>query len=160
MKINNTIDPQQEFIHAGYRYALSLTRHHENAEDLVQQAWLKLSRKYGEVSHRALLFTTIRNQFYDECRRNKVVQLEAIEHHPEPINHGNAHEDSRARNDLDFLLTKLNHREREILQLNAVEGYTASEIADQTETPRGTVLSMLSRSKNKLRYHAMTEMRS
>ena len=33
-----------ELVQAGYRYALSIALHHQDAEDLVQQAWMKLSR--------------------------------------------------------------------------------------------------------------------
>ena len=38
-----------ELVQAGYRYALSIARHHQDAEDLVQQVWIKLSRAYGKV---------------------------------------------------------------------------------------------------------------
>ena len=34
-----------ELVQAGYRYALALTHHHYDAEDLVQQAWLKLTHR-------------------------------------------------------------------------------------------------------------------
>ena len=41
--------------------------------------------------------------------------------------------------------------ERETLFLAVVEGYTAQEIADMTQRPRGTILSLLHRTKEKLR---------
>ena len=33
-------DDPHVLVQAGYRYALALTHHHYDAEDLVQQAWL------------------------------------------------------------------------------------------------------------------------
>jgi len=56
-----------ELVQAGFRYALSIARHHQDAEDLVQQAWMKLIRAYGKVEGTPVLFKqceisfTIRN---------------------------------------------------------------------------------------------------
>ncbi len=55
----------RELLQGGYRYALSLTHHHYEAEDLVQEAWLRVWRKYGECSTRALLLSAVRNRFVD-----------------------------------------------------------------------------------------------
>jgi len=41
--------------------------------------------------------------------------------------------------------------EREALLLADVEGYTAQEIAELTGHPRGTILSLIHRSRGKLR---------
>jgi len=45
---------------------------------------------------------------------------------------------------------QLRPNEREALYLNAVEGYTAREIAKQTDMPRNTVLSLIFRARKKL----------
>ncbi len=37
----------EAWVQAGYRYAFSLSHNRHDAEDLVQQAWLKLTRRYG-----------------------------------------------------------------------------------------------------------------
>jgi RNA polymerase sigma-70 factor (ECF subfamily) len=116
----------------------------------VQQAWFNLSRRYGKVENRAILFTAIRNQFYDNCRRAKIVQFEAIENTQEAESRVNEERVSTARGDLGVLLAHLSEREREVLYLNCVEGYTASEISEQIGSPRGTILSLLSRAKQKL----------
>jgi len=52
---------------------------------------------------------------------------------------------------LEYHLEVLRPIEREVLFLSVVEGYTADEIAAMHSTVRGTILSMLSRSKKKLR---------
>ena len=51
---------------------------------------------------------------------------------------------------LDNALAKLRPTEREALFLAEVQGYTAQQVADQTGRSRGTVLSLLKRSRKKL----------
>jgi len=137
---------ETELVQAGYRYALSIARHHQDAEDLVQQAWLKLQRAYGRVEGTPVLFRTIRNLFYDAKRRDKIVQFEALEKSPEP-GKGEANGVSM---DMELLMSKLRPEEREALYLNVVEGFTATEISDQTGSPRGTILSHIHRARQKL----------
>ena len=52
---------------------------------------------------------------------------------------------------LEHHLVCLRPIEREVLFLSVVEGYTADEIAAMQSTVRGTILSMLSRAKKKIR---------
>ena len=60
-----------------FRFALSLTRHKEDAEDLVQQAYIKALNQLElfEVMEKAQIkgwfFTAIKNQFIDHYRRSK-----------------------------------------------------------------------------------------
>ncbi len=135
-----------ELVQAGYRYALSIVRHHQDAEDLVQQAWMKLQRAYGGVDGTPVLFRTIRNLFYDQKRRSKIVQFEPLDSTPE---RGKS-EATGVSMDMELLMEKLRPEEREALYLNVVEGYTASEIANQTGSPRGTILSHIHRARQKL----------
>lgn len=137
---------ENELVQAGYRYALSIARHHQDAEDLVQQAWLKLQRAYGRVEGTPVLFRTIRNLFYDVKRRNKIVQFEPLEKSPEP---GKSQE-SGVSMDMELVMKKLRPEEREALYLNVVEGFTATEISEQTGAPRGTILSHIHRARQKL----------
>ncbi len=56
-----------------------------------------------------------------------------------------------ANGSLDSALGRLRPEERAVLYLSAVEGFTAKQIGELLDWPRGTVLSMLHRSKNKIR---------
>lgn len=141
---------ERELLDDGYRYALSLAHDGHDAEDLVQQAFFRLYRAYGRVATKAVLFTTIRNLFFDSCRRPKlVIRLDRPEDSEQEPS-GMALEPG-ASIDLDDLLAHLRHEEREALYLNAVEGYSASEIAELTQQPRNTVLSLIHRGKLRLR---------
>jgi RNA polymerase sigma-70 factor (ECF subfamily) len=135
-----------ELVQAGYRYALSIARHHQDAEDLVQQAWMKLVRAYGKVEGTPVLFRAVRNLFYDQKRRSKIVQFEPLDSHPE----NGKTEPKGVSLDMELLLSRLRPEESEALFLNVVEGYTASEISEKTGSPRGTILSHIHRARQKL----------
>jgi RNA polymerase sigma-70 factor (ECF subfamily) len=140
-----------ELLQSGFRYALSLVHHHHDAEDLVQQAWLRLQRKRNgsEPIGRGPLFKTIRNLFIDSLRRKEVVEFEALE--DETHLAGEPASDTGVAGDLEYLLGQLKAGERELLYLHCVEGHTAREISDLISRPRGTILSSINRAKAKLR---------
>lgn len=145
-----------EFLNAGYRYALSLASDHQDAEDLVHDAWIRLDRRYGKCSDKPLLFRTIRNLYIDQYRRRQKIQFsEFDENHFDQLNHENSHrsiENSLMNADeMQMVLERLRDVEREALYLSVVEGYTADEVAQMMESTRGTVLSLVHRSKAKLR---------
>jgi RNA polymerase sigma factor (sigma-70 family) len=140
---------ESSLLQAGYRYAFSLTHHDHDAEDLVQQAWMQVTRKYGRTMDQSLIFKAIRNLFYDQMRRGKIVSFEVLETDSPAGESASMHSDSQ--HDLEFWLGTLQSSEREVLFLSCVEGYTAQEISNLTQQPRGTILSLLSRAKSRLR---------
>ncbi len=138
-----------ELLDRGFRYALALTHHREDAEDVVQEAWLSLHRRYGEIRSPRLLFTTIKHLVIDQQRRSRVVRFEPAEHHdspaaPIPMAQG-------TQEDMWALLGQLRESEREALFLHHIEGHTAAEIGRLTSRSRNTVLSLLNRGMSKLR---------
>jgi RNA polymerase sigma-70 factor (ECF subfamily) len=139
-----------ELLQGGFRYALALTHHRQDAEDLTQEAWVKLCRRYGSVGSRAALFTAIRHLFIDRLRRNRVVAFHSLEEQQsemagdEPLLPGTLA-------DLEQLLARLRPGEREAIYLHYVQGHTAAEISIVTHQSRGTVLSLLHRALEKLR---------
>ncbi|MEM7394707.1 MAG: sigma factor, partial [Verrucomicrobiota bacterium] len=70
---------EHEWLQAGYRYAVSLTHHHQDAEDLVQKAWLKIISGRRKIRTRSFLFKTIRNLFIDQIRRANIIQFDSLE---------------------------------------------------------------------------------
>ena len=134
---------------SGYRYALSLTHQAHDAEDLLQEAWLNLCRRYGAASSRAALYTAIRNLFIDRCRRNRVIAFEAIEAMRQPLA-APPELPPGTTGDVETLLGQLRPGEREAVYLHYIEGHTAEEVGTLTRQPRGTVLSLLHRALKKL----------
>ena len=144
----------EDVLQAGFRFAFSLTHHREDAEDLVQRAWVKLHRCYSGCESNALMFRTLRNLFYDDCRRAKIVRFTPLDDDEggSPIpEEGVLDSAPGVKGDLEVLLGLLAPPEREILFLNCIEGMTAKEIGVLIDRPRNTVLSILARAHQKLR---------
>jgi len=140
-----------EALNAGYRYALSLSAHKQDAEDLVHDAWIRYQQRYAGEHKRSLFFTIIRNLYIDQYRRQRLYSWVEYEDDRSPVSGSGIEAGVQAATDLDSLLAGLRGVEREALFLFTVEGYTAEEIASLTSSTRGTVLSLLHRSKAKLR---------
>ncbi len=143
----------ESLIQAGYRYACALDSNTANAQDLVHEAWLKVSRRHGKLPDKALLFRSIRNLYIDQYRRDQRVIFSAQD------DQGLAAGDQVGALDVAELpdaqlhraLATLRDEEREALFLSVVEGYTAQEISQLTGTVRGTVLSLIHRARVKLK---------
>lgn len=139
---------------SAYRYAFSLAHDAAEAEDLLQDACLSILGS-GAKWERSYLFATVRNRFIDRYRRNRKIlflSLEAGDGAPHDVTDENWDAaDVLLNGQLDRALATLRVEERETLFLAVVEGYTAEEIAELTSRPRGTILSLLHRTKAKLR---------
>jgi len=137
----------------GYRYALSLSHHAAKAEDLLQDAWVAVIQA-GGPHEKGYLFCAIRSRYYNLYKRELLVPMEPLDSITEPsydtidVNQEHEFDDPR----LGMALSQLRGIEREVLYLSAVEGYTAQEITTITGQERGTVLSMLSRTRKKIQH--------
>ncbi len=140
----------------GYRYALSLTHHAARAEDLLQDGWVAVIQADGP-HQKGYLFSAIRTRFYNQHKRELLAPMEPLAPIHESIQETDAGFTSLQHDiedpALEYALAQLRGIEREVLYLSVVEGYTAQEITTITGQARGTVLSMLSRTRNKLRLH-------
>lgn len=143
--------PDSELLVIGYRYAFALTSNRQDAEDLLHDAWLRLVSRYGNSPDKPLLFRTIKNLYIDALRHGQVV--DNYQRHQRHVTQSENTEVDRYINAdlLEFHLNKLKSNEREVLFLSVIEGYTADEISAMTGLVRGTILSLLSRTRKKLR---------
>jgi len=129
-----------DILNAGYRYALSLCSNRSDAEDIVHDAWIRLDNRYKKAPEKSLFYTTIRAQ------KIRFSEFEEQAYVPEV-----SVADNITAEEMNRFLVQLRDVEREALYLSVVEGYTADEISTMTSTARGTVLSMIHRSRIKLR---------
>lgn len=136
----------EDLLNRSYRYALSLTHHEDDAYDLVQSSYLKLLEKNKPVVI-SYLIPTVRNLYIDHKRKDKLRISWSVKSNQrdvqEPLFHGEPF--------LEKKLLELSDKNREIIFLSIVEEYTAQEIADLLSIPRGTILSILQRTKQKLK---------
>ena len=148
------LDKQQ--LNQLYRYCYALTVDRDSAYDLLQTAMEKYLNKPAKKASTALPYIRkiIRNQFIDDARRSKRVVFEPIENieNIETIALDTMTLDNLMINEelADMTWSVLNTAEREMMFLYAIEGYTAAEIAIETDTPRGTVLSRIFRVRHKV----------
>jgi len=136
----------KELLNHGYRYALALTKSEDLAFDLAQDAYLKIVEAEAPLK-KPYYLKVIRNKFLDNQKRKKV-KLKWFQSHHRPTVQD---EQYTVEPNLEKEINKLPEKNREILILSVVQDYTAQEIADHMEVPRGTVLSILKRTKDKLK---------
>ncbi len=141
---------KRDLLQAGFRYAYSLTHNHHDAEDLVQDAWLKIYAKNGPIENKSLLFLSIRNLFIDRYRHNRLLHFVEYDEGVIGDTSFRASDADFTMEEIDGCLNALRPEEREAIYLKFVEEFTLSEIAKLTERPRGTVLSLIYRGKSKL----------
>jgi len=143
-----------------YRYALSLSKHEEEAYDLVQASIERLLGKQAGVISSiekplAYLKKIIRNLYFDLERHKKVVPMISIENEElsyiEPVGDDSMEGLLINQQEVQQIIECLNAHENELLYLWAVEGHTVEEIAIIYEKPRGTMLSKLHRLKKRIR---------
>lgn len=149
----------QDLLNAGYRYACALRVSQSDAQDLVHEAWLKVVKAYGNRPSKPVLLRSIRNLHIDNyrhLRRYTHVSLEDEQYMLQDRIVGDEVTDV-GDPQLNRCLARLRDEEREVLFLSVVEGYTAEEIASMTKRPRGTILSMVHRSRIKLKNYIMED---
>jgi len=145
---------------AAYNLARWLTGSDPDAQDLVQEAFLRAFKFFGGFrggNSRAWLLRIVRNAFYDWVKQNR--RGEEATPFDEEL-HGTVEErgapdavllEKADREMLHKAIAELPVEFREILVLRELEGFSYKEIADVAAVPLGTVMSRLARAREHLR---------
>ena len=152
-----------EHLEGLYRMALKLTRHPDEASELVQETYLKALRHASSFEEkgkgmRAWLFTILHNTFYSDIRRRKrtatpvdeFFDAASDERIPDeaPVVWNLASLDWEHVDDrLKKAIEDLSEEHREVLLLWGVEGMKYREISTILAVPIGTVMSRLHRAR-------------
>ena len=148
-------------LHHAYNLARWLARNDQDAEDIVQEAYLRAFRFYchfrgGDV--RPWLLKIVRNTYYTWSRQNRVPKLSIeseegdLASRDQPC--GNPEELAIQNSSSGLLrnaLETLSPHFRELLILRELEGLSYKEISNVVGVPTGTVMSRLSRARTRLR---------
>jgi RNA polymerase sigma-70 factor (ECF subfamily) len=140
---------------AAYNLARWLMHHPQDAEDCVQEAFLRAHQAFARFrgeNGRAWLLTIVRNLCYSRLRQHqREVPLESLDEnaHSTPAGHISWQRDA-ARELLPRALELLPVEAREILVLHEIEGLAYKDVAAVLEIPLGTVMSRLARAREKL----------
>jgi RNA polymerase sigma-70 factor (ECF subfamily) len=141
------------------RYAWSLLRDTDDADDLVQDCLVRaLDRVAADPAIAAVrpwLFTIMHNLFVSRWRtsrrRRVTMPGDAVETVEIPV--APEQDDALARRDLLAGLDRLTEDQRQVLLLVSVEGLEYREVASILGIPVGTVMSRLSRARDNLHAH-------
>jgi RNA polymerase sigma-70 factor (ECF subfamily) len=145
---------------AAHNLARWLLRNEEDAQDVVQEAYLRAFKSFGGFhgsNGRAWLLTIVRNTSYTLLKKNHAVDLTTTfdeEIHAsgqESLTPAAILEHSEDAKLMREAMDELPAEFREILTLRHQEGLSYKEIADITQVPPGTVMSRLARARAKLR---------
>ncbi|APX76019.1 RNA polymerase sigma factor [Achromobacter insolitus] len=136
------------------RYARGLTGDPHRADDLVQdtleRAWSRYSRWQRRGELRAWMFGIMHNHFIDGVRASsRRAEQTALGELPDAPVRATQTDHLEVR-DLDRCLQALPAEQREVLLLICVEDLSYQETARILDVPMGTVMSRLSRAREKL----------
>lgn len=152
------------------RYALSLTRDESDADDIVQETYLRAHRYWNSFEEgsdcRKWLLTICRNAFTTSFHRSlKSVAVDDDELESLAAAHGHnaaqaaGVDDMYSRLDLgpaiQTAIDRLDPVFREVVVLSDIEGFSYEEIASTLAIPLGTVRSRLFRARRHLQESLM-----
>jgi RNA polymerase sigma-70 factor (ECF subfamily) len=145
---------------AAYNLARWLTGSDQDAEDVVQEAYLRAVRFFGGFrggNSKAWFLTIVRNAGYSWLQRSqspgRTIPFDAEMHDLEDRtqNPETGLLQNATRQDLLEALDSLPVVFREALVLREMEGLSYKEIAEVSGLPIGTVMSRLTRARQRLR---------
>jgi RNA polymerase sigma factor (sigma-70 family) len=135
------------------RYARALVGDRSAADDLVQdtleRAWAKLHLYRRGTDLRAWLFTVMHNVHVNKLRATRAT--DTLEDEMPELAQRASQGDALMVRDLDRSISRLPAEQRSVLLLVTLEDMSYDEVARTLGIPIGTVMSRLSRAREKLR---------
>ena len=153
-----------EYLDGLYSYALILTRNHAEAEDLVQETYVRALQAMGRLragsNMKGWLFTILKNIWFNQLRkwRNgpQMIEIEVGDGVSNSIAEPskNSHDLYVSKMETEHVraaIQELPRQFREIILLREYEELSYQEIAGILDCPVGTVMSRLGRARARLR---------
>jgi RNA polymerase sigma-70 factor, ECF subfamily len=141
---------------AAYNFARWMVRDHHDAEDIVQESFVKALGAAGTfrgADARPWLFAIVRNSALNFLKRGRAKEAASADV-PEPPDPSPDAEtslvDRQRRQQVRSAIARLPLEFREPLLLREMEGMAYKEIAVALKVPMGTVMSRLSRARHLL----------
>ena len=144
---------------AAYNLARWMTRNDADAQDVVQEAYLRALRFFDSFtggSGRGWILTIVRNTCYSWMQRNRPAEPLLLFDENEYVERGAGTSQEtdlilRARREcLELCIGELPVRFREIIVMRDLEGMSYREVTEAAEVPVGTVMSRLARARKRL----------
>ena len=144
---------------AAYNLARWLVHNEQDAEDLVQEAYLRAFKFFGGYyggDARAWLLTIVRNTCFTWLQQNRALRLmDPIEEKLDEAGADFADPEMLLLQSVDRQIVKQALQElpvefREVVVMREMEGLSYKEIANVVDVPIGTVMSRLARGRKRL----------
>lgn len=157
-----------QYMDSLYSTALRFTRNTEEAEDLVQDTYLRAYRFFDKfqtgTNFKAWIFKILTNTFINKYRKKartpQQVQLDKVayglenEEPPERVAEWSGYDEEKYDelfdDDITVALSQLSEEFRMVVLLADIEGFSYKEIAEIIGRPSGTVMSRLFRGRRML----------
>jgi RNA polymerase sigma-70 factor (ECF subfamily) len=154
-----------EYLDGLYGYAMTLTHNKTEAEDLVQETYLRALRASDRLrpdsNVKSWLFTILRNVYLNQIRHQQsgpaiVDREDQFSDLPETVSSSeqdplSAYLTSLKQQDVHRAVESLPSVYREVIILREFEDLSYQQIAEVLNCPTGTVMSRLGRAREKLK---------
>ncbi|MCB0804390.1 MAG: sigma-70 family RNA polymerase sigma factor [Bacteroidales bacterium] len=143
--------------HKLFRLANRLLRNIPEAEDVVQEVFIRLWNRRDKLTQykslEAFSVTITKNLCLDrlKSKRNKTDELTEQNVKPERLTPAKAMELNDSYRMINKLINRLPEQQRLIIQMRDIEGYEHAEIAEMLNTNENAVRVNLSRARKKIR---------
>jgi RNA polymerase sigma-70 factor, ECF subfamily len=151
-----------------FLYAMRMTRHVEDAADLVSEGFIRIHRAIGrfqaDSSFSTWMYKIIRNCFLDSYKKKRVqviasldaaVELEGNVVFAQPIDESESPFDASARSEYQYqvraAVDRLPIHQRRLMLMYHADNLTYDEMAALLDMPAGTIKSRLHRARSNLR---------
>ena len=144
---NKIVDQQADGL---FRFAYSMCKDRDDAQDIVQDAFSKLWEKKDQVNPakvKSYLYTTAHHKVIDMFRKNK--RFQKMEETPTHLTTHQQNHDLKSI--LDEALNTLSDIQKSVILLRDYEGYNYEEIAEVTGLNLSQVKVYIFRGRQKLK---------
>lgn len=158
-----------KYKNAVFSFSCYLTQNPGEAEDLFQDAWLRvvkhLPEKVDMKSIKAWIFTIVTNLYRDELRRRRIRRLFLFQKSGTPdleeakfpafasssvSDPAEIANQAETRKEIARAIARLPERQRRVFVLKEIAGFQQAEISDILGIPIGTVKSLIHRAVKRL----------
>lgn len=141
-----------------YRVAFVLTGNMQDAEDLLQDTFLRIWQKREhfteETTNEAYLIILMKNLYLDKARLKRLDTSTALEDCDEPMDTNSPDTKTERRNEaflMKELIERLPQRERDIMTMYLIDELSYEEMESATGLRQGNLRQIVMRTREKLK---------
>jgi len=139
-----------------FRFAKQFVKRDDEAEDIVQDTFLKLWVKREGLdklrNHETFAMTMVKNASIDKLRKRKTIRFEEISQDPANLRTPlDSLTEQEAHSQVIKAIGSLNEQQQMLLSLRDIEGYEYAEIAEISDLTINTIRVNISRARNSIK---------